>query len=122
MLCYADDIKVYKLINSLEDCHCLQTSVNWFYMWCVRNNMTLSIDKCYCISFTRKLCPLKYDYKPTFHDNYLNTLNKANKMLGFLIRQANEFTDPMCLKAKYAAIIRPTLEFNSVTWIPNSRV
>ena len=71
-----------------------------------------------------KVCNLGtlLDHKLTFHDYYLNTVNKANKMIGFLIRQANEFTDPVCLKAIYAAIVRPKLEFNSVTWNPSSRV
>ena len=59
---YADDVKIYRSIKSLNDSEFLQSDLIAFYRWCSINNMFLNIDKCKVINFTRKNTILTYSY------------------------------------------------------------
>ena len=49
-----------------------------------------------------------------FREHYHSIITKANRMLGFVIRQTLEIKDPICLKALYSALVRSILESDSV--------
>ena len=51
---YADDVKIYRTIESVNDSDLLQSDLNAFNDWCFVNKMFLNIDKCKVINFTRK--------------------------------------------------------------------
>src|SRR5450759_4674880 len=50
---YADDLKIYFVIRSAEDCHRLQNLLNLFVDWCHRNKLIISVPKCSVMTFHR---------------------------------------------------------------------
>lgn len=53
-LLYADDLKIFLRIRSIQDCKELQRLINVFQGWCSRNLLLVSISKCSVISFSRR--------------------------------------------------------------------
>lgn len=53
-LLYADDLKIYREILSLDDCHKLQADLNHLTSYCRVNRLHLSLAKCKSITFTKK--------------------------------------------------------------------
>jgi hypothetical protein len=53
-LLFADDLKVYRVINSSSDCFLLQSDIDYVHTWCSANFMKLNFTKIRVISFTRK--------------------------------------------------------------------
>jgi hypothetical protein len=43
--CFADDLKVYRAINSLSDCLLLQSDIDWIHGWCSANFMSPNFSK-----------------------------------------------------------------------------
>jgi hypothetical protein len=60
-LLFADDIKMYRAVESPQDCTLLQSDINSIQGWCIANCMKLNIVKTRVISFSRKTDVLKYD-------------------------------------------------------------
>lgn len=139
-LFYADDTKVYMIVDSLDDCHHLQRLLNDFEAWCSRNCMTLSIEKCQVISFNRKRNPIHFQYtlsgtaiervqrvrdlgvwldeEFTFNYHFNDIVSRANKQLGFVLKVTEGFSDPLCLRSLYCALVRSILEFAAIVWCP----
>lgn len=61
---------------------------------------------------------ISLDASLTFKQHYADIIAKANRQLGFMFKIADEFHDPLCLKALYCALVRSILEFGSVIWCP----
>ncbi|CAH2096311.1 unnamed protein product [Euphydryas editha] len=53
-LAFADDIKIYRRIHSTADCIVLQSDIDILTRWCEENYMSLNIEKCQVITFTKK--------------------------------------------------------------------
>lgn len=137
---YADDAKIYMIVESLDDCYRLQHLLNLFEAWCTRNCLTLSIEKCQVISYGRKRSPIRFPYelsgttlervkcvrdlgvtldeKLTFNCHLNDVISRANKQLGFVLKVSSGFKDPLTLKALYCALVRPILEFAAIVWCP----
>lgn len=60
---YADDLKIFLVIRNPDDCVRLQNMLSHFYDWCERNKMSVSVSKCFVISFHRKSSPINFNYK-----------------------------------------------------------
>ena len=54
------------------------------------------------------------------HVNYITS--KAKRTLGFVKRHAKQFQDPYVTKAIYCALVRPTLEYCLVSWMPFTKL
>ena len=139
-LLYADDAKIYMIVECLDDCFALQELLKRFEQWCAGNCLTLSIEKCQVITFSRKLKPIIFDYKLsgrslervhrikdlgvtlddrlTFRFHRDEVISKANRQLGFIMKIAKGFQDPHCLRSLYCALVRSILEFAVVVWCP----
>lgn len=137
---YAYDLKVYVVVRSVADCLELQKWINVFCDWCERNRLSVSVEKCAVISFSRKKTPILYNYSIdreniqrvmvvkdlgvlldsglTFQNHYGSIIAKANKNLGFIMRIAKEFRDPYCLRALFYSLVRSILETAAVVWSP----
>lgn len=137
---YADDSKIYAIIDSVDDCHVLQAQLKTFEDWCARNFLMLSIGKCQVISYSRKKSTIHFPYslsgqliervsrirdlgvildeQLTFTDHYNDIICRANKQLGFVLKMTSKFKDPLCLKSLYCALVRSILEFAAVVWTP----
>lgn len=138
---FADDLKMYMKVKTIDDALCLQQDVNAFSEWCKRNALTLSIDKCKCMTFHRKNEPILYDYtidgavvgrvrkirdlgvildeKLDFNSHIASKVSKAYSMLGFLKRVCADFRKVKALTSIYNAHVRSHLEYASVLWNPN---
>lgn len=139
-LSYADDLKLFGVVNEDKDAFLLEQQLETFAAWCKANRMSLNVSKCAIISLGRKQSPIHHSYaldgvalkrectvkdlgilideKLTFKDHIAYIVSKASRQLGFIFRFAKNFKDIYCLKALYCALVRPTLEYASVVWCP----
>ena len=140
-LLYADDTKIFKLIETVKDCLRLQSLIDLFNDWCQRNYMMLSIPKCSVISFQRKKQPLLFNYniagtclqrtdivtdlgvlldtQLTFRQHFSMIISKANRQLGLIFRIGNEFVDYGTLRTLYCSLVRSILETACAIWNPH---
>lgn len=139
-LLYADDLKIYKPIKSVRDCLDLQKDLDCLHQWCINNILLLNINKCVCISFTRNINKIRFDYTiygtllertlavkdlgVTF-DYYMrfdvhidNICKKAFKMLGFIIRRGKQFNNPKTMFQLYNSFVRSQVEYATEIWHP----
>jgi hypothetical protein len=61
-LLFADDLKIYWHIKSVEDCKSLQVGTDSVHQWCGENCMELNIQKSNIISFTHKTNSIHFNY------------------------------------------------------------
>lgn len=57
LLCFADDIKLFIKVNSVDDCLLLQDDLNSFVLWSETLGLSLDIKKCRSMVFTRRRFP-----------------------------------------------------------------
>jgi len=60
---YADDTKVYRNINTIEDCMSMQKTLTNMDTWTRHNNIRFNASKCKALTITRKRNPLNFIYK-----------------------------------------------------------
>jgi len=137
---YVDDVKLFKRINGSDDQQQLQLEINKTYEWCKDNGLHMNASKCCVLTVTKKLNYLKGDY---YADNVLlnrteqtkdlgvivdsrlkfdihieNTVKRANRMLGFVMRVCRQFRKLHSILALYNTLVRPILEYCSPVWSP----
>ena len=139
-LVYADDLKLYLVVRSVEDCRQLQGLLDMFVYWCRRNWLIISIAKCHVMTFHRTTNPIDFNYnidshvlervdhvsdlgvlldsKLTFNLHRSAIISKATRQLGFIAKVARDFDDPHCLKALYCSLVRPLIENACLVWCP----
>ena len=137
---FADDCKLSYQIKSTDDCYKLQSDLNNVSHWCKRNNMIISIPKCYVISFTRsnefinfdytiedqslsRVTEVKdlgviFDYRLTFKSHLENIISRANRNWFFICRHTLDFKDGNSLKILYYSLVRSVLTYASTIWRP----
>lgn len=59
ILLFADDVKIFLKINTINDAMQLQTDINTIHTWCITNNLSLNANKCNTMTFTRKTSELQ---------------------------------------------------------------
>lgn len=139
-LCYADDLKIYRKINNLSDHQLFQKDLDRLANYCDDNKLKLNINKCKCITFTKKKKVTKFNYtlsgtildrvetirdlgvildtKLTL-DAHIDTIcNRAFKMFGFVIRASNDFKRPTTYLHLFRSLIRSQLEYAVAIWDP----
>lgn len=140
-LMYADDKKIFLRVRSTADCELLQQDLNNLLIYYANNNIKISIDKCQCISFTRRRNPVLFQYK--FNDAIVERVSIVRDLgvlfddkmqftshicriadisyrnLGFVMRTCQPFCCPLSLKVVYFAYVRSTLEYASPVWSPS---
>ncbi|XP_075163312.1 uncharacterized protein LOC142235944 [Haematobia irritans] len=120
-LLYADDLKIFRSIRSLNDVVLLQEDIDRFILWSRLNKLPVNLAKCVHISFHRgisiimskysmdmrtlstvtEICDLGvvFDVKLNFTRHLDYIIPKAYSLLYFVRRNASEFKDP------YASIV-----------------
>lgn len=138
-LLFADDLKLYRSINTREDQEFLQNDLNSLINWCKLNKLSLNINKCHHISFfkvnkkfitsynidgtvIKSVSSIRdlgviFDEQMNFVEHITNISIKASKMLGFLLRNSNEFS-VNSIKTVYCALVRSQIEYASIIWSP----
>jgi hypothetical protein len=106
----------------------------------VLNKLSLNIKKCKCITFSRKISNINFNYvfdaqsiersrvvndlgvilddKLTLNVHIDHIVSKAMRSLGFIKRFGQEFKDPFILRVLYCTYVRSILEFASSVWSP----
>lgn len=140
-LLYADDCKLGRVIDGLNDCHGLQADLDILSNWSTEHDLRLNATKCSCLTITNKTqYNLPFSYKvddvslPTsnnikdlgvtfdttlhFKQHVVNAVNKAYRALGFVIRTSRLFTDPVAILELYQSLVIPHLEYACSIWNP----
>ena len=133
---YADDVLIYSVVNSTEDCDGLQHDLSTLYKWAATWKMTFNVTKCYYVRFTNKRHITKhlYHHELEEHDvmKYLGvlidnkltwpahtdyTVNKVNGTLSFLVCNFNHCSLDIKLKC-HLSLVCQILEYASIVWSP----
>jgi ribonuclease P/MRP protein subunit RPP40 len=139
-LLFADDLKIYRQISSMEDCIKLQDDLIKVNEWCTRNHFSLNIDKCTVVSYSRKAGTIIYEYtcgkiilprsssqedlgvtfdvKLSFENHVQRSMDRGYKMLGFMLRNSRSFKSVEVLKTLYFSLVRSGLEYAITAWAP----
>lgn len=143
-LLYADDLKIYRRINDVEDMNSLQRDLNELHNWCAMNKLNLNKSKCVtlCLSRGNSQYPPIYnldqyqltdvssvkdlgiiiDNKLNFTEHIDKITSKAFKTLGFILRTGREFNDVHTNLHLFNTLVRPILEYCSIIWSPHTQV
>ena len=138
-LMFADDLKVFRAVESAYDAVLLQLDLDRLSEWCSTNSMSLNVNKCYKITFAKINAPIHFDYsinnislqsknemrdlgvtfdsKLLFNLHINNLCSKSLKMLGFVKRLSCDFS-ANSFKTLYCSLVRSVLEFASPVWSP----
>lgn len=138
ILLFADDAKIFRKIKTLDDAKLLQKDMDAIIKWVDENDLSLNLDKCEIMSFSKKnnIILHKYflsdhevrrvtevkdlgitlDQKLTFKTHIQNISAKSHRMLGFTMRMSKEFKNNDISKLLFNAFVRSILEYNSVLW------
>ena len=143
ILLYADDILLYKPINTPIDFDDLQADINTIAHWISSNHLTVnsSKTKCMLISWKRSqahhLPPLNLNgsvIQPVEHYKYLgvwissdltwtkhveNVSCKARRLLGFMFRTFSPFCKPETIITLYKSQVLPIVDYACVVWDPH---
>ena len=134
---FADDTKIFRVIESLADADILQDDINKLYDWCKKWKMFFNISKCHVIHFSKKNPQYFYhingrlleststekdlgvviskDLKPKEHIKEI--VKKANQTLGML-RRTFVHIDKDIFLLIYKSLVRPLLEYCHTAWSP----
>lgn len=140
-LLFADDLKLVREVRDPADHDKLQRDLNRVVAWSQDNKLYFNLSKCSVLSFSRSHNPSHYQYSMqeqpmqrvtevtdlgvqftadmNFRKHIIAICKKAYRNLGFLLRQANSFTNISALRALYEAIVKSHLEYNSAVWSPS---
>ena len=127
---FADDTKVKRNVDTVEDADKVQEDLNELYKWCEEWKLTFNAKKCHVLHFGRKnvnnlyhingtlISPVEYekdlgviitkDLKS--ENNITQCVKAANKMLG-MIKRTFSFMDKDMLVQLIKTFIRPHLEY-----------
>lgn len=137
---FADDCVIYHKITNPSDHVLLQDDLLSIQAWCERWQMSLNVQKCKLVSFTRRLNPSVFSYSLNSvplqrNDSYRylgvqlssdlswathisHVVSSANQSLGFLKRNL-KLAPPSLKLLAYSSLVRPKLEFASAIWDPH---
>jgi hypothetical protein len=140
-LLFADDLKIFHDINSIDDCILLQENLNRLQDWCDRNMLHLNINKCQVIRFHKTKSPILFNYTinkspltateslrdlgvPFSEDLSFNlhveeVIGKAMRVLGFVLRLSKDLQSLQSFRLLYVSLVRPLLEYNTTIWSPH---
>ena len=140
-LLYADDLKLVQKINKDVTPEHLQSDIDRIYKWSVDNKMMFNAGKCYVMTFSRKLQPthatytlagveikrvsiitdlgVTFDCGLTFHAHMSALASESYRRLGFVLRNARDFNNPIVIKLLFNCLVRSKLEFAAAVWNPH---
>jgi hypothetical protein len=140
---YADDTKIYRSVDTVEDFARLQSDLDNLTTWAEKWQMKFNADKCQVLQLGQKNAKHVYSMKSAegdgrvelgsssverdlgvhidnelkFSKHIETQVNKANKILG-LVRRSYEYLDQESMRMLFIALVRPHLEFANCAWSP----
>jgi len=143
MVTYADDIALYKIVQSPVDYLLVQEDINAISEWVSDNYLSLNFLKCCHLLFSRKRLPTLPDVPLIFNGYAINNVSlvkyivailssnfswsnhisaissKARKLIGVLYQKFYHHSDPQTLLRLNQSLIRPHLEYTCSIWDPH---
>lgn len=137
-LLYADDLKIFRRIDSQVCAASLQRDLSSFENWCTLNSLDLNLSKCHILRFYKKnnlnvlRCDCVLGNSPlsevefvrdlgvmfssdlTFNRHYRGISALAYKKLGFIFPYGKDFGSVRTLKILDCVLVRPILEYCSI--------
>lgn len=139
-LMYADDLKIFKSIRTLNDVALLQEDLDRIAIWSKVNELPFNTNKCFKMTFHRCRSAINasyriycqdleevfeysdlgvvFDIKFSFKSHLDFIISKAYSMFYFIRRNISKFSDPYTKKALFSAFVRSKLEYASFIWNP----
>lgn len=136
---FADDLKIYKRVDSISDAVLVQSDLDRISNWSTANKMVLNVSKCQSIHFTRKIVPFENTYyldgqiiqkvnkvndlgvlidnRLRFTEHVEEIVSKSMRMLSFVRRNTKEFSTS-CKIIIFNSLVRSILEYASIVWNP----
>jgi hypothetical protein len=140
LLCFADDMKIYRKLKSSQDSVLIQSDLARLDDYCQTNKLDLNPSKCFSVTFSRKRNLISSTYilkgqslnRVSFmkdlgvvHDSKLlfdlhidGIVGSALRALGFIMRNSAHFTQAKTLKVLYCSLVRSKIEYASQIWNP----
>lgn len=138
ILLFADDIKLFRRVQSRECCISLQTDVDAVCAWLDENSLSVNSKKTKLVSFTRKTAPVLFKYTANgvvimrqssvvdlgitldadlrFRSCVSDLVAAADRAFGAIVWAARNFSNPSTVLLLYRALVRSRLEYGSVVW------
>jgi hypothetical protein len=140
VLLYADDMKIFRQINSFDDCRLLQEDLDRLVVWS-DSGLKFNSDKCVVVRYSRKtrnllnfsyrmgntilsVCSsirdlgVLFDEKFLFSGHIVEICKVAYRNLGFLCRSGSFLKNIDSFKLLYCSLVRSRLEFGNIVWYP----
>ena len=140
---FADDTKLLKIIDSIEDSLVVQDDINELEHWSQDWLLKFHPDKCHVLTigkfanikhahryqlggnelehvFEEKDLGILIDSELTFEGHISKQVNKANSILGVIKRSFNDLS-PSAFCTLYTTFVRPHLEYAQSVWQPRLR-
>jgi hypothetical protein len=138
---FADDTKIFRLINNINDKELLQRDLDKILEWSSTWQMPFNIDKCKVIHYggnnqnydytlndqpltpdnTEKDLGVLFDKELKFTHHISQIVSKANSRLG-LIKSMFQNLDSSILLPLYKSLVRPLLEYCVSVWNPTLKM
>ena len=142
VVCYADDTKIFKSIDSITDCNALQSDLNDLVSWSESSGLIFNQSKCKYQCVTRKKitcrvhqsinetplesCDTEKDLSVwvssnlTLDKQVTEQCAKANKLLGLVRRASRHIQSTQTRRTLYLSIVRCDLGYATQVWSPQS--
>jgi len=143
ILKFADDTKIFGVVNSIEEHAGMQDDLNKLLSWSKEWQMLFNVEKCKVMHFGRRnasynqlasksldevleekdlgvtiTCDLKTSQHCT-HAYNAKKKNKANRILGVINRSIVYKSKEILLIQVYKSLVRPHLEYCTAAWSPH---
>ena len=139
---FADDAKLYKDLQNLEDFEVIQNDIDKLCQWTIKWLMFFNVNKCKILHIGKDNPQFEYQMEDKdgnvknltvvncekdlgvyvqdnlkFDQHISITVNRANRLVG-LIKRAFSYLDEETLLVLYKTLIRPILDYGNLIWFP----
>ena len=134
---FADDTKAYRSISCEADCERLQENIDKMLFWADQWQLKFNNEKCKVLHLGKNNLGYEYkmegeplastevekdlgvhiDNKLSFEYHILDTVKRANKVVGMLSRYI-EYKDKEIMVPLFKSLVRSILEYGNVVWCP----
>ena len=141
-LLFADDLKIYKEINTVHDAEDFQADVLALEQWTGVNHLPLNVKKCKTVTYTRRRDPITMQYTiqgevldrvDEIRDlgvlmernlKYTKQFNKvkttAKRTIGLIKRFSGNLKRTSTIRLLYFALVRSQFDFANTVWGPQN--
>ena len=139
---FADDAKLYKELQNLDDFETMQDDLNKLCQWTIKWLMLFNVDKCKVMHIGKGNPRFEYEMSDNngnikvlksvdcekdlgvylqdnlkFDKHISLTVNRANRLIG-VIKRAFSYLEEETLLVLYKTLIRPILDYGNIIWFP----